>query len=189
MSTATWTTTAPRVAAWEAMCEYGLEQVVGAVSSGRGGPRMKSGTPAISDGSFPEAPDFSFVLGGPLFQLLRRAHLSDDGLLLVRQRIIVISLIAWLPLLFLSALDREALRRSVAVPFLLDAEVQVRFLVAMPLLIGAELLVHRRMLLVAKQFLQRNLIPGNAMARFDSAIASAAWDFSPRRSTPSFPSP
>jgi len=36
VSTATWTTTAPRVAAWEAMCEYGLEQVVGAVSSGRG---------------------------------------------------------------------------------------------------------------------------------------------------------
>ncbi|MCK7478822.1 MAG: hypothetical protein M0C28_16695 [Candidatus Moduliflexus flocculans] len=37
-------------------------------------------------------PDFSLVLGGPLFQLLRRAHLSDDALLLVRQRIIVIAL-------------------------------------------------------------------------------------------------
>ena len=26
-------------------------------------------------------PDFSLVLGGPLFQLLRRAHLADDALM------------------------------------------------------------------------------------------------------------
>ena len=34
------------------------------------------------------SPDFSLVLGGPLFQLLRRAHLSDDALLLQRRRIV-----------------------------------------------------------------------------------------------------
>ena len=27
-----------------------------------------------------DPPDFSLVLGGPLYQLLRRAHLSDDAL-------------------------------------------------------------------------------------------------------------
>ena len=43
--------------------------------------------------------DFSLVLGGPLYQLLRRAHLSDDALALQRRRIIVIALLAWLPLL------------------------------------------------------------------------------------------
>ena len=47
----------------------------------------------------PSDEGFSLVLGGPLFQLLRRAHLSDDTLLLLRRRIIVISLLAWLPLL------------------------------------------------------------------------------------------
>ena len=134
---------------------------------------MKSGTPAPPDRSLQDPRDFSLVLGGPLFQLLRRAHLSDDELTLVRQRVIVISLFAWLPLLLLSALERQALRGSAAVPFLLDADVHVRFLVAMPLLIGAEILVHRRMLPVVKQFLQRHLVPESAMARFDSAIASA----------------
>jgi hypothetical protein len=34
------------------------------------------------------------VLGGLLFQLLLRAHLSDDALTLVRQRIIVMALLA-----------------------------------------------------------------------------------------------
>jgi hypothetical protein len=38
--------------------------------------------------------DFSLVLGGPLFQLLRRAHLSGDALELLGRRILVISLLA-----------------------------------------------------------------------------------------------
>lgn len=120
-----------------------------------------------------EAPDFSLVLGGPLFQMLRRAHLSDDALALVRQRIIVLALLAWLPLLLLSALEGELIGGRAAVPFLLDAEVHIRFLVAIPLMIAAELVVHRRMRPLLKQFLERDLIPEHAMPRFDAAIHSA----------------
>jgi len=126
-----------------------------------------------SSRSLQEPQDFSLVLGGPLFQLLRRAHLSDDALELARQRIIVISLFAWLPLLALSALEGQLLGGSVAVPFLLDLEVHVKFLLVMPLLIAAELVVHQRMRLIVPQFLERNLIPESAMTRFDAAIASA----------------
>ena len=121
----------------------------------------------------PEPPDFSLILGGPLFQLLRRSHLSGDDLELLRLRIIVISMFAWLPLLVLSALEGNALGGNVAVPFLVDVEVHVRYLVALPLLIGMELVVHRRMRFVVKQFLERNLIPESAMKRFHAAIASA----------------
>jgi len=120
-----------------------------------------------------EPQDFSLVLGGPLFQLLRRSHMSGDALELVRQRIIIIALLAWLPLLLLSALEGQALGGSAAVPFLLDVEVHVRFLVAVPLFIAAELVVHQRMRFVVRQFLDRNLIPESAMTRFDAAIASA----------------
>jgi hypothetical protein len=123
--------------------------------------------------NFNEPQDFSLVLGGPLYQLLRRSHLSDDALELVRQRIIVISLFAWLPLLALSALEGQLLGGRVAVPFLLDVEVHVKFLLATPLLIAAELMVHQRMRLLVRQFLERNLIPESAMPRFDAAIASA----------------
>jgi len=134
---------------------------------------MSAGTPATSVRSLQGPRDFSLVLGGPLFQFFRRAHLSDDELMLARQRVIVISLFAWLPLLLLSAVQGQAFHGSVAVPFLLDFDVHLRFLVAMPLLIGAEIVVHRRMVPVVKQFVQRNLVPESAMARFDSAIGSA----------------
>ena len=53
---------------------------------------MKPNTARPSDILHRDQPDFSLVLGGPLFQLLRRAHLSDDALVLLRQRILVISL-------------------------------------------------------------------------------------------------
>ena len=134
---------------------------------------MNPSTSGSSDGLLRAPPDFSLVLGGPLFQLLRRAHLSDDALMLVRQRIIVIALFAWLPLLVFSALEGQLLGGSTAVPFLLDMEAHVRFLVALPLLIIAELVVHQRMRPLLQQFRERNMIPEHAMARFDSAIASA----------------
>ncbi|BCQ28834.1 hypothetical protein NK8_70240 (plasmid) [Caballeronia sp. NK8] len=117
--------------------------------------------------------NFSLVLGGPLFQLLRKAHMADDALELVRQRVLIISLVAWLPLLALSALDGDLLGHSVAVPFLLDFEVHIRFLVAVPLLILAELVVHRRLRPIARAFLDRKIIPEASVARFDEAIRSA----------------
>ena len=108
--------------------------------------------------------DFSVVVGGPLFQLLRRAHLSDDGLRLTRQRVIVLSLFAWLPLLALSVLGGQALGGGATIPFLLDVDVHVRFLVAMPLLIAAELTVHQRMRGVAQAFLNRRLVPERGLS-------------------------
>jgi hypothetical protein len=113
------------------------------------------------------------VLGGPLFQLLRRSHLSGNALELFKQRIVVISMLAWLPLLVLSLAEGRALGRSVAVPFLWDVDVHLRFLLALPLLIVAELVVHQRIRLVPKEFLERNLIPENGLRRFDAAVASA----------------
>jgi len=117
--------------------------------------------------------NFSLVLGGPLFQLLRRAHLADDALMLVRQRVIVIALLAWLPLLALSLVEGRVLGGGTVVPFLFDFEVHIRYLIALPLLVAAELVVHRRMSPLVQQFLERNLIPESSMPRFEAAIASA----------------
>jgi hypothetical protein len=113
------------------------------------------------------------VLGGPLFQLFRRAHLSDDALTLLRKRVVVIALIAWLPLLAISVLQGKATRGTVAVPFLLDVELHVRFLVALPLLVVAELVVHRRMRPVIQLFRERHIVPDTELPRFQAAIDSA----------------
>jgi hypothetical protein len=134
--------------------------------------------PRVKHAGEPQGPledpyDFSVVLGGPLYQLVRRAHLSEGALDLLRRRVVVISLLAWLPLLVLSALNGEAWGDAVPVPFLMDIEAHARLLGALPLLIIAELVVHQRMRPVARQFLERGLIPDASRARFDTALASA----------------
>jgi hypothetical protein len=134
---------------------------------------MASPESPFSEDLMREAQDFSLVLGGPLYQLLRKAHISGDALELVRRRAIVIALLAWLPLLLLSALEGHALGESVAVPFLRDLEVHIRFLVGLPLFVVAELVVHDRMRFVLRQFLERNLIPPDAAKRFEAAVGAA----------------
>ena len=89
----------------------------------------------------PELADFSLVQGGPFFQLCRRCHLSGDALELLRRRVLAIMLLAWLPLLILSLLESHATGAVVKVPFLYDVEAHVRFLIALPVLIVAELVV------------------------------------------------
>ena len=117
--------------------------------------------------------DFSVVLGGPLYQLVRKAHLSGNAFELVRRRVVVIALAAWVPLLLLSIAGGRAWGDAVRVPFVKDFDTHARFLVALPLLIVAELVVHLRMRPVVRQFLDRRLIPAESMPRFDAAVASA----------------
>ena len=120
-----------------------------------------------------DSQDFSLVHGGPLFQLLLRAHLLSDALTWVMRRIVMFVLITWVPLLVGSALDGLLLDGRVAVPFLLDVETHVRFLIVVPLLLAAELAVHQRLRSVTRTFLERNLIPAAAVPRFDAAVTSA----------------
>jgi hypothetical protein len=119
--------------------------------------------------STPQLSDFSPVLGGPLFQLFRRAHLSGDGLELLYRRIIATMLIAWLPLLILATLGHSASRLS----FFRDVEVHVRFLIALPVLIAAELIVHSRIRPVVHRFIDRRIVLPEDLSRFNDAIDSA----------------
>src|SRR5882762_207607 len=83
-----------------------------------------------------EQPDFSLVLGGPLFQIFRRAHLFG----------------------------------SQNLTFLRDVELHVRFLVALPVLILAELPVHRRLGSVVKCFLERGVVTQEDTPKFYAAL-------------------
>ena len=134
-----------------------------------GGTNSRSATPSPAT----EPEDFSLVLGGPLYQLFRRARLSDDVLTLVHRRIVACVAITWLPLLLLSLWEGRAWWGAVDVPFLLNVEVHARFLVALPLLIVAELVVHQRTRQLLAQFVTRDLISESDRPRLDAAMRSA----------------
>jgi hypothetical protein len=120
-----------------------------------------------------ETPDFSLVLGGPLFQLYRRTHLSGDALQLLLRRTLVVTLFAWLPLLFLSLFEGHALGGAIKIPFLYDVEGNVRFLIALPALIVAEVVVRNRINPLVRRFLDRRIIRNEDLPAFNAAVNSA----------------
>src|SRR5215467_4345346 len=127
-----------------------------------------------------DPPDFSIVLGGPLFQLLRKARLEGSHLELLYRRLIVFVGVTWLPLFLLATVFPFA--GSVGrLAFLRDIEVHAKFLVALPAFIVAELIVHARMLPVARRFVERRLVLVEDLPRFYRAVESA---FGLRNSVP-----
>src|SRR4029078_13023470 len=100
--------------------------------------------------------DFAWVLAGPLYQAFRRARLSGDTLELLHRRIVAIVLFAWLPLAILALVAPPSV--AIPIPFLRDCDALARFLVALPLLVWAELIVHERTVGVARNFLTRGII-------------------------------
>ena len=113
-------------------------------------------------------------LGGGLFTgLLRLVRLDDNSPKGVRRRVVVIALLAWLPLLVLATVQGHLLE-GVAVPFARDIEVHVRLLVVIPLLLVAEVEARRFLPTVVQEFPRRNLVPADAMPRFEAAVASGS---------------
>jgi hypothetical protein len=116
--------------------------------------------------------DFSLVLGGPTYQFFRKSHLAGDALEMLYRRLIIITLLAWLPLLLLSTISSST--GSVGrLSFFHDVEVHVRFLVALPVLIAAELIVHSRIRPVVHRFVERRIVILQDLPRFERAINSA----------------
>jgi hypothetical protein len=131
----------------------------------------------MSSGAYQTSPselsDFSLVSGGLLYRLWRRTQPSGDALELVHRRVLVAALLAWLPLLLLSIAEGYAWGGGVALTFLQDVETHVRFLIAVPLLILAEVTVHRRLAPIVQLFVERGLIPDQSRPQFHAAVASA----------------
>ena len=118
-----------------------------------------------------ESQDFSLVLGGPIFQLLRKSHLAGDALELVNRRVLFATLLAWLPLMALATLGSPAAEGQLS--FFRDIEVHVRFLFALPVLIAAELIVHSRIRPAVRRFVERRIVLSQDLPRFYKAIESA----------------
>lgn len=117
--------------------------------------------------------EFSLVVGGPLYQLLIRARLLRPPFEGMQRGMVVIPALAWLPLLVLTLMEGTAVG-GVRVPFLQDIEAYARFLIAMPILIGAELVVHRHLRRVIWNLRERNIVPAAAMPQFEAALEKVA---------------
>jgi hypothetical protein len=119
-----------------------------------------------------EPPDFSLVLGGPLYQMFMRSHLTGPTLELVRRRVVFFLLLCWVPLAVLSLVEARFLGGT-KLSFFSDILIHVRFLVALPVLILAEVIVNQRIRPIVKTFVERRVVPPEELPKFYAAIGSA----------------
>jgi hypothetical protein len=78
-----------------------------------------------------------------------------------------------LPLLFLSVLQRHAIGGAIKIPFLHDVEANVRFLIALPVLIFAEVVVHQRISPLVRRLVQRRIVVTEDSPKLNAAVNSA----------------
>jgi hypothetical protein len=117
-------------------------------------------------------PDVSLALGGPLYRILARSRLASDIPGLLRRQAAIVVLVCWVPLAVLSLAQAHFLG-GVRLSFLRDIETHVRFLVSLPVLILAEVMVHRRIQPVMIRFVQRHTVTPEEVPKFYAAISTA----------------
>lgn len=124
------------------------------------------------DSAEPKPGDFRLLEGGPYFRLDQ--FLSAFGLVHSRRwvKILLIIVITWVMPLLLSMASGRALRGQVAVPFLHDPAAYCRFLIVIPLLELAELVVALSLAAQARQFVASGIVPEAEWPRFESTIES-----------------
>ena len=118
----------------------------------------------------PLAENFSVTDGGPLHWLLVRLGYAGDERQLVVRRTLLAVLITWLPLLVFSAMDGLAFGHQVKIPFIRDFAVNVRFLIALPILILAEPGIDQRWRILVQQFLCSKLVAGADVPAFEALL-------------------
>ena len=123
-------------------------------------------------GSLPTMKKLSVIEGGPLDRLQRRLGLMKLEAPLIVRRASVFSLVAWLPLLILSALQGTLLT-NVKIPFLYDPSAHIRFLFSVPLLIVAEVVIGPRIVAATSHFITAGLIREDRYPDFDAAIVDS----------------
>ncbi len=104
----------------------------------------------------------SLIGGGPLHDVAARARLAGRGGRRVLSRVLAVWLVTWVPLLALSAAQGAAAGDAVAVTFLEDVTAQVRFLVAVPILLAAGAFAEPRLHDAVKHLEREGILPDEA---------------------------
>jgi hypothetical protein len=116
------------------------------------------------------ARNFSIVVGGPVYDFFLRIGLVRRGLPNVRPRVIAFVAIAWLPLLVLSIKDGLAIGDRVTIPLLLDFSTYGRLLLALPLLLLAEVVIDPAIRSAVEEFVDEGIVPESEYPAFENVL-------------------
>jgi hypothetical protein len=124
----------------------------------------------MTDQALTNQPMLLLTEGGPTYRIEKRLGLIRENSPCIMRRTFLSILLTWVPLLALSALQGTAVGHHVAMPFLRDFAVHARFILSVPLLIFAEVILGPHLGHASVHFIHSGLVLEEDFKRFDSAV-------------------
>ena len=116
---------------------------------------------------------FSLVRGGAFLRLMLSLRLARPSLDLGLRTGVLLALLLWLPLLLLALAQGVAIGSTVEVPFIRDLPAGARFLLAVPIMIVAEMPIRRRINETLIHIARSGIVTAEQMPRFAGDVARA----------------
>jgi hypothetical protein len=113
---------------------------------------------------------FLLMEGGPLYNIQRRIGIIKENAPLTIRKACLSALLTWVPLLVLSAIQGKAFGHAVPVPFLRDFSAYTRFLLAIPLLLAAELVLGPMIAEAAEHFITSGVVGQSDFQKFNKFV-------------------
>ena len=130
---------------------------------------MSDSEPLDPPATSPIVANFSLVVGGPFYALLRRLRLVEPAPN-VGGRIAMLFLLTWAPLACLAALQGVLFGHKVSLPLLYDFSMYGRYFVGLPLLVIAEVVIDPKVRRVISTFDNSGLIGAKALSLYHAAL-------------------
>lgn len=114
--------------------------------------------------------EFPLFTAGPLYRLQEKLGLVREGKRLLGLTALYSVCIAWAPMALLAAAEGLAIGPTRLTSFLMDFEVNVRFLIAVPVFLLSETMCERQLQTVVQQFQNAGLVLEEARSQFQDVI-------------------
>src|SRR5262245_46377562 len=118
----------------------------------------------------PADSDSSLMRGGPFHRFQRTLHLEDPVNPRTARRALLFSLVSWLPLAALAAVQGLAINEDPRRSLLLDFTVYARFLVAVPLFIIGESVADRRYAMIVNYLRRSCIVTDSERQAYDNLL-------------------
>lgn len=123
--------------------------------------------------AYPTPRPLLLMEGGPLYSIEKRVGIIKARAPVMVRRAVLAAVVTWVPLLILSVIEGTAYGHSVPLPFLRDVSAYSRFLLALPLLLLAEVAIGPRIAESAEHFVTSGVVVQKDYDAFDAAVANS----------------
>jgi hypothetical protein len=117
-----------------------------------------------------EVEHFNLIRGGWVYRIQAWLKLVIQDPHHVWSRILIGWCITWLPLFVLTGAQGDLIGNGLAIPFLLDYATNIRFLVTLPILLYAQVVIERRTKEAVTHFVESELVSNEELPAFEEVI-------------------